>query len=77
MKGGEWVYATHDLADSKEVLSRIQERMVTGLLTAPPTLAACHPNPQLQQVFADLLLVGASAHLLLLQPRNKCLLVQP
>ena len=29
MKGGEWVYATHDLADSQEVLRCIQERMIT------------------------------------------------
>ena len=29
MKGGEWVYATHDFADSQEVLQSIRERVVT------------------------------------------------
>ena len=29
-KGGEWVYATHDLADGQDVLKCIQERMTSG-----------------------------------------------
>lgn len=29
-KGGEWVYATHDLADGQEVLMCIQQRMISG-----------------------------------------------
>lgn len=29
-KGGEWVYATHDLADGQQVKTCIQQRMVTG-----------------------------------------------
>ena len=37
-KGGEWVYATHDLADGQDVLKSIQERMITG------TCNACHGN---------------------------------
>ena len=34
LKGGEWVYATHDLADTTEVLGSIQERMSTGAHSA-------------------------------------------
>ena len=37
-KGGEWVYATHDLADVQDVLKCIEERMITG------TCNACHGN---------------------------------
>ncbi|DBA73560.1 TPA: hypothetical protein ACH3X2_009802 [Trebouxia sp. C0005] len=29
-KGGEWVYATHDLADGPDVLACIQQRMMSG-----------------------------------------------
>jgi len=31
-KGGEWVYATHDLAHGPDVLACIQQRMTSGLL---------------------------------------------
>lgn len=37
-KGGEWVYATHDLADGQQVLECIQDRMTTGAFPGLQTL---------------------------------------
>ena len=42
MKGGEWVYVTHELSDIQALLQRVKERMVTGRLTDDVrSLTAC------------------------------------
>jgi len=51
-KGGEWVYATHDLAHGPDVLACIQQRMMSGLLLFAQSMLMRHYTWVLQLPYA-------------------------